>query len=295
MRAFISRAGQLREHLLAYALIAPSMAIFAVFFIYPVVHTVFLSFFEWNLVSPPKPVGLSHYVELAGSEVFGQVLLNTLVYSCATVAATMVGGLALALMVNRRGGLSRLIQGCVFTSYIVSWVGVSLLWLWLLDADFGLVNHVASLLGLDKMDWLGDPDIALWALVGVSVWKIVGYDMVIYLAGLQSIPDDLYEAAALDGAGPRARFRHITVPLLVPTSLFLLVTSVVMTFQGFDVVRVMTQGGPVDSTTIYVYYVYQQAFEFFRVGYASAAVVVFFVLIMAVTLVQFRLFDREAS
>jgi sn-glycerol 3-phosphate transport system permease protein len=246
-------------------------------------------------VSEPKFVGFRHYQELAGSEVFADVLLNTLVYSCATVAATMVGGLVLALLLNRRGGFARAIQGCVFTSYIVSWVGVSLLWLWLLDSDFGLVNHLVTQVGLAKVDWLGSPDVALWALIGVSVWKIVGYDMVIFLAGLQSIPEDLYEAASLDGAGAWGRFRYVTVPLLVPTSLFLLVTSVVMTFQGFDVVRVMTQGGPVNSTTIYVFYVYEQAFQYFRVGYASAAVMVFFVLILAITLVQFRLFDREAT
>ena len=280
-----------REALTGWLLVMPSLVIFGVFFLYPVVHSAWMSFHRWDLITDPEFVGLTQYRDLFASEVFHEVLLNTAIFSGATVAATMIGGLALAVLLNRKGRVYEVLQGAIFTSYIVSWVGVSLLWIWLLDAEFGLVNHMLAPLGAGSVDWLGDPDVALWSLIGVTVWKTIGYDMVIFLAGLQSIPADHYEAAAIDGAGPWARFRHITLPQLAPTTLFLLITSVIMTFQGFDVVRIMTQGGPIHATTIYVYYVYEQAFVIFKVGYASAAIVVFFAILMAITVAQYRFFS----
>ncbi|MBH23616.1 MAG: ABC transporter permease [Myxococcales bacterium] len=288
-------ASRIRRHLVGYALVLPSMALFAVFFIYPVLHTLYLSFFTWNLIEDPVYDGLGRYSKLLDDEVFREVLLNTLIYSLATVTLTMLGGLALAVLLNRKGRIFAVLQGAIFTSYIVSWVGVSLLWVWMLDPQYGLVNLVLRWIGVGAVDWLGDPDIALWTLVGVTVWKTIGYDMIIYMAGLQSIPDDLYEAASIDGASAWQQFVYITLPQLGPTTLFLLVTSMIMTFQGFDVVKVMTQGGPVNSTSIYVYFVYEQAFELFNVGYASAAVMVFFALVLAVTLAQFWMFDRSAQ
>ncbi len=281
-----------REALTGYALIAPSLLLFGLFFLFPVAHTAYLSLHEWSLASDPVWVGVSNYRELFGSEAFGEVLRNTALYAGATVALTLAGGLGLALLLNRQGGLSGLLQGCIFTSYVVSWVAVSLLWVGLLDPQYGPISQTLARLGLPAVQWLGDPRVALWTLVGVTVWKTVGYDMVVFLAGLQSIPDELYEAAALDGAGPWARFRHITLPQLAPTVLFLTITSLIMTFQGFDVVRIMTQGGPLRSTTVYVYWVWEQAFEHFRMGPAAAAVTVFFGMLLAITLAQFRLFRR---
>lgn len=278
-----------------YLLVLPSMLLFGVFFLYPVAHTVWLSFFEWNLLGEPRFDGFGRYAALFGDDAFMTVAANTVVYASATVALTMLGGLVLALMVNRDGPLYRVLQGAIFTSYIVSWVGVSLLWMWLLDPQYGLINLVLSWFGVAPVNWLGDPDVALWSLIAVTVWKTVGYDMIIFLAGLQSIPQDLYEAAAIDGAGPLQRMRYITLPQLKPTFLFLLVTSLIMTFQGFDVVKVMTQGGPVNATSIYVYHVYEQAFEVVHVGVASAAVVVFFIVVLAVTLSQFWLFERTGG
>lgn len=279
-----------REALTGYLLVAPALLLLGVFFLYPVLHTAALSLHDWDLVSDPLFVGLSNYSELARSQLFHEVLLNTATYAGATVGLTMLGGLALAIALNRAGALSSLLQGCIFTSYVVSWVAVSLLWVGLLDQEYGPLNHLLVWLGARPVNWLGDPDVALWTLVGVTVWKTVGYDMVIFLAGLQAIPKELYEAAALDGAGPWPRFRHITLPQLAPTSLFVLITSLIMSFQGFDVVRIMTQGSPMHSTTIYVYYVWEQAFQYFKIGEASAAVTVFFLAILAVTLMQFRLF-----
>jgi sn-glycerol 3-phosphate transport system permease protein len=163
----------------------------------------------------------------------------------------------------------------------------------MLDPQYGLVTYLLRLVGLRAVNWLGDPKIALWTLVLVTVWKTIGYPMVIYLAGLQSIPGDFYEAAALDGAGPWQRFRFITWPLLTPTTLFLVVTLTIASFQGFDIVKIMTQGGPVTATMIYVYYIYEQAFQYFKLGKASAAVVLFFVVIVALTFAQWLAFRRR--
>jgi len=275
-----------------YALVLPSMLLFGVFFIYPVLHTFYLSFFRWDLLNEPVFDGLGRYKKLFADDVFGQVLLNTLLYSSASVLVTMLLGLCLAVLLNRPGRVYTILQGSIFTSYIVSWVGVSLLWVWLLDPQYGLINLGLSWIGISSVNWLGDPDYALWTLVGVTVWKTIGYDMIIFLAGLQSIPEDLYEAGSIDGAGPWQRFVYITLPQLKPTILFLLVTSMIMTFQGFDVVKVMTQGGPINSTSIYVYYVYEHAFELFNIGFASAAVMVFFLIVLLVVLAQFWLFER---
>mgnify|MGYP003956320695 CR=1 FL=1 len=267
------------------------------FFVVPVIHSMILGFYRWDIIGEPEYVGVDHYQSLLGDEVFTEVVINTAKYSVATVVLTLLLGLGLAILCNRKGRLYAGIQACIFTSYIVSWVGVSLLWVWLLDGQYGLVNYVLAPLGIEGVNWLGDPDLALWALVAVTVWKTLGYDMVIYLAGLQAIPDDLYEAAALDGAGPWKRFVHVTIPQLAPTTLFLLITSTIFTFQGFDVVRIMTQGGPGHSTSIYVFWVWEQAFRYFHVGRASAAVTLFFIAIMVITIVQFRMYrsGREGA
>lgn len=276
-----------------YLLVAPSLLFFAVFFIAPVGYNLYLSTLEWDMLSPQVPVGLDNYERLFASEAFHDVLKATLLYSVTTTVASLGLGLFLAVALNRRGRLSGFLQGCIFSSYIVSWVGVSLLWLWLLDPTSGAVNRVLGVFGAGSEDWLGDPSLALWTLVGVSVWKTVGYDMVVYLAGLQAIPRELLEAAELDGASPWQRFRRVVWPLLRPTTGFLVITSMIMAFQAFDIVSVMTGGGPGRTTSIYVFYVWEQAFELFRTGYAAAAITVFFALILALTLLQYRWLGRK--
>ena len=241
---------------------------------------------------PARWVGAANYRALASAE-FWDVVTNTVKYSVGVVVLSQVLGLALAVLLNERTRVSALLQASIFSSYVVSWVAVSLLWIWLLDPQYGLVAWLFRLVGLPAVNWLGDHRLALGSLVLVTVWKSVGYPMVIYLAGLQAIPGDLYEAAALDGAGGWQRFRHIPWPLLTPTTLFLLITLTITSFQGFDIVKIMTQGGPVASTVIYVYYIYEQAFQYFKLGKASAAVVLFFVVIVALTFAQWLAFRRR--
>jgi sn-glycerol 3-phosphate transport system permease protein len=282
-----------RQTLLGYALILPSMAVFLAFYIYPVIYSLCLSFYKWDMMMPKQFIGLRNYQDLLGSAEFKEVVGNTLAYSIGVVFLAMGIGLVLALLLNDRTLLSSLFQACIFTSYIVSWVAVSLLWIWMLDPQYGLVNYLGSFLGMSPVDWLGNHRIALWSLVGVTVWKVIGYPVVIFLAGLQNISQDYYEAAALDGAGPWHRFRFITWPLLTPTTVFLFITLTIATFQGFDIVNIMTQGGPVHSTSIYVFFIYEQAFHYFRIGRASAAVVICFSLILTLTYAQHRVFQRK--
>lgn len=293
-RAAVRRGPRVRQQtLLGYALILPSLAVFMLFFLYPVVYSLYVSFYRWDIATPMQFVGGQNYRELLAAAEFREVLGNTLKYSVGVVVAAMGAGLALALLLNQRTALSSFLQACIFTSYIVSWVAVSLLWLWMLDPDYGLVNYVVRVLGARPVDWLGNHRVALWSLMAVTVWKTAGYPMVIYLAGLQAISRDYYEAAALDGAGPWQQFRFITWPLLTPTTLFLVITLSIVTFQGFDIVNIMTQGGPVYSTSIYVFYIYEQAFHYFRLGRASAAVVIGFLMILALTLLEHRVLRRR--
>jgi sn-glycerol 3-phosphate transport system permease protein len=281
-----------RETVLGYALVLPSLVVFVLFYIYPVVYSFYLSFYQWDMMMPMRFVGSRNYAQLLGDAEFREVLGNTLQYAVGVVLVAMGVGLVLALMLNRRTRLSSTLQACIFTSYIVSWVAVSLLWIWMLDPQYGLVNYLGRSLGVPPQDWLGNHRLALWSLVGVTVWKIVGYPMVIYLAGLQNISQDYFEAASLDGAGAWQRFRYITWPLLTPTTVFLFITLSIAAFQAFDIVNIMTQGGPVHSTSIYVYYIYEQAFHYFRLGRASAAVIICFLLILLLTFVEHRIFRR---
>ena len=281
-----------RETWLGYALVGPSVFLFGLVYLYPVAYSAWVSFYTWDLVSPARWVGFENYRDLWSAE-FREVVANTALYSVGVVVLSQGLGLVLAVLLNDRTRLGAIFQASIFSSYVVSWVAVSLLWIWLLDPQYGLVAYLLSLVRLPSINWLGDHRIALGSLVLVTVWKTIGYPMVIYLAGLQAIPGDLYEAASLDGAGAWQRFRHVTWPLLTPTTLFLLITLTIASFQGFDIVKIMTQGGPVTSTVIYVYYIYEQAFQYFKLGKASAAVVVFFAVVVALTYLQWLVFRRR--
>ncbi len=269
-----------------YALLLPTVLVLGTFFVYPLLLGLYRSFFRWDLLAEPVFVGVGHYRSLFASGELVEIVGRTLGYSVVVVALSMTLGLTLAVWLNRQGTVYALVRGAIFSAYIVSWVAVGLLWLWLLDADAGVVAALLRGIGITDTALLSDPDTALWALAAVTVWKITGYAMVIFLAGLQDIPRSVLEAAALDGAGPWARFRHVTWPLLWPTAAFVGTTSLILSFQAFDIVRVMTQGGPIRSTTIFVYAIYEQVFLNLRVGRASALTVVFFLFLVALTLLQ---------
>jgi sn-glycerol 3-phosphate transport system permease protein len=267
-------------------MLLPTAIVLGLFFLYPLALALKNSFYSWDLLTEPTYVGLRNYSSIAASGELSGTVLRTLVYSVVVVALSVTLGLALAVALNRPGRVYAFVRGAVFSAYVVSWVAVALLWMWILDADGGLLTAILKGLHLPTLNWLGDPRSALFALALVSVWKITGYAMVIFLAGLQDIPPSLHEAAALDGAGPWQRFVHVTLPMLRPSAAFVGTTSLILSFQAFDVVRVMTQGGPVKATTIFVYAIYEHVFVNLKVGRASALIVVFFILLLALTGLQ---------
>ncbi|MBK7582822.1 MAG: sugar ABC transporter permease [Myxococcales bacterium] len=267
-------------------MLAPTLLLLVLFFFLPLLQAAKSSLYEWDLLTEPRYVGLDNYRALVASGELQNALGTTLVMSLIVVTGSMGLGLGLALALNRPTRFADFVRSAIFSAYVVSWVSVALLWLWVLDADAGAFTALCRALGVPTTNWLGNPKSALYALSGVTIWKIAGYSMVLFLAGLQDIPQALYEAAALDGAGAWQRFRNVTWPLLRPTAAFVGTTSLIISFQVFDVVRVMTQGGPVRSTSVFVYAIYEQVFLNLRVGRASALTVVFFVLLLGLTALQ---------
>jgi ABC-type sugar transport system permease subunit len=279
----------------AYLMLAPTLGLLVLFFLYPLFVAAKDSLYSWDLLTPPTYVGLANYRILWERGELARAFRNTIAYSSVTVAGSMSLGLSFALALDRPGRVAGFVRGAVFSAYVVSWVAVALLFMWLLDGDTGLVTRSLTLLGLPKKSWLGDPDVAVYTLAAVSVWKIAGYSMIIFLAGLQDIPPVLHEAAALDGANRWIRFWHITWPLLRPSAVFVATTSLIISFQAFDVVRIMTQGGPVHATELFVYAIYEQIFMNLRVGRASALVVVFSAVILALTGLQLRVWRGRSE
>jgi sn-glycerol 3-phosphate transport system permease protein len=269
-------------------MLGPTLALLFVFFLVPIGVAACVSLFSWDMLTPPRFVGASNYRALAAHGHLLGIALRTLGYSLLVVAGTMCLGLALALLVDRPGRLFAFVRASVFSAYVVSWVAVALLWMWLLDGGSGLVGRLMRWLGAGSFSLLGDLRWALPTLAVVGIWKLTGYAMVVFLAGLQDVPRSLLEAAALDGAGAWTRFRHITFPLLAPTAAFVATTSLVTSFQAFDVVRIMTQGGPAGVTELFVYAIYEQIFLDLSVGRASALTVAFFVLLLGTAGLQLR-------
>lgn len=267
-------------------MLAPTLILLVAFFIVPIGVAAFESFFAWDLLTPPRYVGLGNYRAISAHGALLAIALRTLAYSGIVVAGTMALGLGLALLVDRPGRLFAFVRASIFSAYVVSWVAVALLWMALLDDAGGVVSHGLRAVGLGGMSLLGDPRAALPTLAGIGVWKLTGYSMIVLLSGLQSVPRSLHEAAALDGAGPWARFRYVTLPALAPTAAFVATTMLVTSFQAFDVVRIVTQGGPARATQLFVYAIYEQIFLDLRVGRASALTVVFFFLLLALATLQ---------
>jgi ABC-type sugar transport system permease subunit len=271
-----------------WLMLAPSLFLLVAFFIVPIGVAAFESFFAWDLLTPPRYVGVGNYRAIAAHGWLLGVALRTLAYSVLVVSGTMGLGLGLALLVDRPGRLFAVVRGSVFSAYVVSWVAVALLWMTLLDDAGGLVARWLRMVGLGGVSLLGDPRAALPTLAIIGTWKLTGYSMIVLLSGLQSVPASLHEAAALDGAGPWARFRHVTLPALGPTAAFAATTTLVTSFQAFDVVRIVTQGGPARATQLFVYAIYEQIFLDLRVGRASALTVIFFVMLLALASLQLR-------
>jgi len=282
-----------REYLSFLAFVAPNFILLSVFTFWPLIYSFFLSFRKWNMIAPTKEfVGLSNYGKMIADSVYWQVSRNTLYLAGGAVFIKLVLALALALLLNQRLGGRAVYRAIIFSPTFTTSVAVAMVWSWIFDPFYGLLRVPLNLLGLASPRWLSDIRWTIPAIIIVTIWQGLGYDMVIFLAGLQSIPTDLYEAARVDGATGWRLFRNITFPLLSPTTFFLVITSTIGAMKAFDIVAVMTGGGPMNSSNVYVYYLYQNAFRWFKSGYASAMAVVLFLVILMITLVQVRLSRR---
>ncbi len=281
------------ETVSAYLFILPAFVILLVFAFFPVVFSAVTSFMKWNLPYQPSWIGLQNYQYLfqnpVGWKVFRGALINTLYFTAGSVPLNMIISLFIALFLNQKLRGVGLFRTAYFLPTITSTVAMSVVWMWLYHpANYGLFNTLLLRLGLPVQRWLRDPVLAMPALIAMGIWHGMGYNVIIFLAGLQGIPAHLYEAAKIDGAGTWAQFRKITWPLLSPTTFYVLVIGVINAMQAFSQMHVMTQGGPLGRTTTIVYYLYQLAFENFTMGRASAVACVLFVLLLALTLIQFR-------
>ena len=287
-----------REHegLAALGFLLPNIVGFLVFTLIPVVFALGLSFYDWDLLLDPLFVGLENYRRLLTEDaVFRAALINTVLFALATVALSVALGLAVALLVNLplRGVV--LFRTIFLLPFVTITVALSLVWKWLYLPDVGLVNTALGWIGVEGPNWLTSPRWALPALVLMSVWKGFGYNMVLFLAGLQGVPEHLYDAAKVDGAGPWRRFRDVTLPMLSPTTFFVVIISIIGSFQVFDQALVMTAGGPGTATTTLVLYIYQQGFQSYYMGYAASIAWVLFAAVFLFTLVQFRVQQRWVS
>jgi ABC-type sugar transport system permease subunit len=288
------RRGRALALLRPYLYLLPTFFFLFIFTHLPILKTFYLALFKWNMASPREEfVGLGNFVQMAGAPVFWEVLQNNLLFALGTVPLTLGLALALALLINQRIRGLAVYRALLFYPTVIPMAAAAMIWLWILTPNYGLLNYYGRGVGLPDIHWLGHNRLALWALVLVGVWKRVGYYMVIYLAGLQLIPEHLYEAAILEGAGPWQRFRRVTFPLLSPTTFFVAVMVVIDSFQAIDQVYLMTSGGPGNSTNLFIFYIYQHAFRYFDLGYASAVSAVLFLILLGLTVLAFRLLHRR--
>jgi multiple sugar transport system permease protein len=288
-------AARARREWTAYLFLAPGLLIFSLFTVFALGFAFYLTFHEWNIIEPEKPfVGLQNYSDLLEDERFRRSIINTLYFTGASVPLGMLIGLGIALLLNQPLRGRGVLRTLYFLPVVTPFVVVSIIWKWLYNGDYGLFNFYLLKTGLigEPLAWLSDQNLAMPSVVMMTVWGSIGFSMVVYLAGLQAIPEELYEASRVDGAGPWARLRHITLPMLAPTTLFLLVIGIIGSFQVFTQIFVMTRGGPVDRTTTMVFFIYESAFKFFEMGYASTIAFVLFVMLLAFTGLQLRLYRR---
>lgn len=276
-----------------YLCILPALLVISVFSIYPLLYSLRLSFYKWDFIGPmPEFVGTRNFERLYQVDEFWQVLRNTFYFSVGTVLLIVVISMVLALVLDMKLRSIAFFRSLYFIPHLTPMVAVATLWMFMYDPNDGIINALLGWVGIDGPPWLLSTTWSMPALIFMKTWKATGYYAVLFLAGLQAIPTDLYHAAKVDGATALQRIRHITLPLLSPTTLFVLVISIIGSFQDFDQVYVMTRGGPVGSTNVLVYYLYEQAFQLYRVGMGSAIAVVLLALLLTFTAIQLQLSRR---
>ncbi len=284
MKKFLGNLSN-NQQLAGWIFILPALVGTLIFIVIPVICSFGLSFLKWDLLNPMQFVGLNNYREIFSDALFYKILWNTVVFALSTSIFGVIIPLVLACILNSKIRGAEFYKTAYFLPFITPMVVIGVVWEWIFDPNIGFLNHILHL----HINWLYDPHYAMAALIIVSVWKLIGYNMIIFLTGLSGISQSLFEAAKIDGANPFETFKNITVPLLSPTIFFVVIITAISSFQIFDLIYLMTGGGPLDSTNVLVYAIYKNAFEYFNVGKASAIAYVLFVLILILTLIQWNL------
>ena len=269
----------------AWIFVFPALLGMLIFIIIPIFFSFGLSFAKWDLLNPIQFVGLDNYKEIFTELLFGKILLNTIVFALATSVFGVIIPLILAAIMNSKIRGADFFKTAYFLPFITPMIVIGIVWEWIFDPNIGLLNKVLQV----HINWLYDPHWAMPALIIVSVWKLIGYNMIIFLSGFSGISNSMFEAAKIDGANPVETFFYVTIPLLSPTIFFVVIITAVSSFQVFDLIYLMTQGGPLDSTNVLVYAIYKNAFEYFNAGKASAIAYVLFVIILVLTLLQWNM------
>ncbi|WP_298324491.1 sugar ABC transporter permease [Haloactinopolyspora sp.] len=272
-----------------WLMVTPALAHTIVWIAIPVVATFVLSFTNYEVFSAPEFIGLDNYVELWNDDVFRKATWNTVIYTFFTVPFSMAVAVVVAVLLNQKIRGRTAFRAAFFLPQVTATVAIAMVWLWMYNPQYGLLNALMSFLGLPTQAWLANPDWALWAVILVGIWQGIGMKMLIYLAALQNIDHHLYEAASMDGASSVRQFFSITLPMLKPATFFVFVVSIIGAFQVFDQVYVLTDGGPANATTMMTYEVYRAAFQDFRMGLACAQSVVLFAFLLVLTMINRRL------
>ena len=268
--------------------VLPALIPLFIFWIYPILRSVWLSFTDWDFMTPDYNfIWFKNYTSLLKDSRFYEALWNTLVFTAGTLFPTIIGGLCLALLLLRNFKGSGVFKFVLFSPRITPTVAISIVWTWIFREDGGLANQVLGLFGLPALKWISSSDTAMLSVIIVTVWKSLGYAMIFYLSALEKVPDELYEASALDGAKPWRQFLDMTLPGLSPTTLFLMIITMVNSLQAYDQIQILTQGGPSGSTRTLLYMYYQLGFQEFKMGQATATAVIMIIITVILSLAQF--------
>lgn len=283
MKNFLANLSD-NERFTGWIFILPALIGTLIFIVIPVICSFGLSFAKWDLLNPIQFAGLNNYKEIFSDALFYKILWNTIVFALSTSIFGVIIPLILACILNSKIRGAEFYKTAYFLPFITPMVVIGVVWEWIFDPNIGFLNHILHV----HINWLYDTHYAMPALIIVSVWKLIGYNMLIFLTGLSGIPQSLFEAAKIDGATPFQTFKNVTVPMLSPTIFFVVIITAISSFQVFDLIYLMTQGGPFDSTNVLVYAIYKNAFEYFNAGKASAIAYVLFMIILVLTLIQWN-------